>query len=219
MLPVISAPYRTALIRLAWFHVAVIATSNYLVQLPISLFGLHTTWGAFSFPFTFLATDLTVRLFGAALARRIILTVMLPSLLLSYLLGVLFMQGQFQGWSQLLAPNPFVARIACASFMAYLLGQILDVSIFNRLRQLRWWWAAPAASTLVGNLLDTLAFFGIAFWHSSDPFMARHWPEIASVDYGIKLVISLGLFVPAYGVLLRYLSRRLLGQSSLPLAS
>ena len=71
---------------------------------------------------------------------------------------------------------------------------------------------APTVSTLFGNLLDTIAFFGIAFWHSPDPFMAAHWMEIAAVDYGVKLLISLGLFVPAYGVLLRYLMRRLLGQ-------
>ena len=104
-----------------------------------------------------------------------------------------------------------MARIACGSFMAYLLGQILDVSVFNRLRQLPWWWVAPVASTVVGNLLDTLAFFSIAFWRSPDAFMAEHWVEIACVDYGVKLLISIGLFVPAYGVLLRYLTRKLLG--------
>jgi uncharacterized integral membrane protein (TIGR00697 family) len=62
----------------------VITSSNYLVQLPISIFGFHTTWGAFSFPFIFLATDLTVRIFGAPLARRIIFAVMVPALVISY---------------------------------------------------------------------------------------------------------------------------------------
>ena len=206
-----SVHYQTALLRLSLFHVAIIAASNYLVQLPIYLLGLHTTWGAFTFPFIFLATDLTVRIFGAELARRIIGVVMMPALLVSYLLGVLFFEGQYQGSAQLLQFNLFVARIACASFMAYLLGQILDVSVFNRLRQLPWWWVAPVASTVVGNLLDTLAFFSIAFWRSPDAFMAEHWVEIACVDYGVKLLISIGLFVPAYGVLLRYLTGKLLG--------
>lgn len=206
-----SVHYQTALLRLSLFHVAIIAASNYLVQLPINLLGLHTTWGAFTFPFIFLATDLTVRIFGAELARRIIGVVMMPALLVSYLLGVLFFEGQYQGSAQLLQFNLFVARIACASFMAYLLGQILDVSVFNRLRQLPWWWVAPVASTVVGNLLDTLAFFSIAFWRSPDAFMAEHWVEIACVDYGVKLLISIGLFVPAYGVLLRYLTGKLLG--------
>ncbi len=206
-----SVHYQVALVRLSLFHVAIIAASNYLVQLPINLLGLHTTWGAFTFPFIFLATDLTVRIFGAELARRIIGVVMMPALLVSYLLGVLFFEGQYQGSAQLLQFNLFVARIACASFMAYLLGQILDVSVFNRLRQLPWWWVAPVASTVVGNLLDTLAFFSIAFWRSPDAFMAEHWVEIACVDYGVKLLISIGLFVPAYGVLLRYLTGKLLG--------
>jgi len=206
-----SAHYQAALVRLSLFHVAIIAASNYLVQLPINLLGLHTTWGAFTFPFIFLATDLTVRIFGAELARRIIGVVMMPALLVSYLLGVLFFNGGFQGWGEVTTFNLFVARIACASFMAYLLGQILDVSVFNRLRQLPWWWVAPVASTVVGNLLDTLAFFSIAFWRSPDAFMAEHWVEIACVDYGVKLLISIGLFVPAYGVLLRYLTGKLLG--------
>ncbi|MGL4751665.1 MAG: 7-cyano-7-deazaguanine/7-aminomethyl-7-deazaguanine transporter, partial [Aeromonadaceae bacterium] len=187
--------------------------------LPMTLFGLHTTWGAFTFPFIFLATDLTVRIFGAHLARRIIFCVMLPALVISYLLGVLFFNGGFQGWGEVTTFNLFVARIACASFMAYLLGQILDVSVFNRLRQLQAWWVAPTASTLVGNLLDTMAFFSIAFWRSPDAFMAEHWIEIASVDYGVKLLISLGLFVPAYGVLLRYLMRKLLGSQQVVLST
>ena len=211
--------YRKALWRLSLFHVVIIAASNYLVQLPMTLFGLHTTWGAFTFPFIFLATDLTVRIFGAHLARRIIFCVMLPALVISYLLGVLFFNGGFQGWGEVTTFNLFVARIACASFMAYLLGQILDVSVFNRLRQLQAWWVAPSASTLVGNLLDTMAFFSIAFWRSPDAFMAEHWIEIASVDYGVKLLISLGLFVPAYGVLLRYLMRKLLGSQQVVLST
>ena len=75
------------------------------------------------------------------------------------------------------------------------------------------------ASTVVGNLLDTLAFFSIAFWRSPDAFMAEHWVEIACVDYGVKLLISIGLFVPAYGVLLRYLTRKLLGSQQASLQS
>ena len=213
-----SAHYQAALVRLSLFHVAIIAASNYLVQLPINLLGLHTTWGAFTFPFIFLATDLTVRIFGAELARRIIGVVMMPALLVSYLLGVLFFEGQYQGSAQLLQFNLFVARIACASFMAYLLGQILDVSVFNRLRQLPWWWVAPVVSTVVGNLLDTLAFFSIAFWRSPDAFMAAHWGEIAVVDYVIKLAVSLLFFVPAYGVALAAIVRSM-REGAAPLAT
>lgn len=204
-----SYQLRKALTYLALFHIAIIASSNYLVQIPFTVFGMHTTWGAFTFPFVFLATDLTVRIFGAQLARRIIFWVMLPSLLLSYALSVLFYEGAFQGAAQLFTFNLFVARIAVASFMAYLLGQIMDVHVFNRLRQSKRWWIAPACSTVIGNALDTIAFFGIAFFQSPDPFMAAHWQEIALVDYGFKLVISLGLFIPMYGVLLNYLIKKL----------
>lgn len=198
-----------ALRYLIAFHLLIIASSNYLVQIPFTLFGFHTTWGAFTFPFIFLATDLTVRIFGAALARKIIFFVMIPSLLASYLLSVLFYEGAFQGFQALGEFNLFVARIAIASLMAYVLGQILDVHVFNRLRQLRSWWVAPAASTVIGNGLDTLAFFGIAFYQSPDAFMASHWQEIAWADYGFKLLISLGLFVPMYGVLLAFLVKKI----------
>lgn len=203
------AQKRNALFFLVLFHLVIIASSNYLVQIPFTIFGLHTTWGAFTFPFIFLATDLTVRIFGAGMARKIIGLVMLPALAVSYLLSVLFFEGQFQGFGQISEFNLFVARIAIASFMAYLLGQILDVHVFNRLRQTKKWWVAPTCSTLFGNALDTLAFFSIAFYQSSDAFMAEHWTEIALVDYGFKLVISLGLFVPMYGVLLNFLVKRL----------
>ncbi len=203
------AQMRNALTVLVLFHLVIIASSNYLVQLPFTVFGFHTTWGAFTFPFIFLATDLTVRIFGAALARRIIFFVMLPALAVSYLLSVIFFEGQYQGLANLGEFNLFVARIAVASFMAYLLGQILDVHVFNRLRQMKQWWIAPTCSTLFGNALDTIAFFAIAFYQSPDPFMAEHWTEIALVDYGFKLVISLGLFVPMYGMLLNFLVKRL----------
>lgn len=209
MNPFSPAQLRKALTLLVLFHLVIIASSNYLVQLPFTIAGFHTTWGAFTFPFIFLATDLTVRIFGASLARKIIFLVMLPALAVSYILSVLFFEGQFQGVAQLGEFNLFVARIAVASFMAYSLGQILDVHVFNRLRQSKQWWVAPTCSTLFGNALDTLAFFAIAFYQSPDPFMAEHWTEIALVDYGFKLLISLGLFVPMYGVVLNILVKKL----------
>ena len=207
--------YNTALFRLSLFHVAIIAASNYLVQLPFTLFGFHTTWGALSFPFIYLATDLTVRIFGAAMARRIILLVMLPALVSSYVLSVLFFEATYQGLAALSEFNLFVARIALASFMAYVLGQIMDVSVFNRLRQVKSWWIAPTCSTIFGNLVDTLVFFSLAFYRSPDAFMAEHWVEIAWVDYGVKLLFSLVLFVPAYGLLLKFLSSKFTGDTGL----
>ncbi|WJV53805.1 7-cyano-7-deazaguanine/7-aminomethyl-7-deazaguanine transporter [Prodigiosinella aquatilis] len=199
----------TALCWLSLFHVLIITSSNYLVQLPIMIFGFHTTWGAFTFPFIFLATDLTVRIFGAPLARRIILAVMIPALMISYLISSLFYQGAWQGFGVLSEVNIVVARIASASFMAYVLGQILDVQVFNRLRQRHAWWVAPSASAVLGNLVDTMAFFFIAFYHSTNPFMSTHWGEIAMVDYAFKITICTIFFLPMYGVALNMLLRRL----------
>ncbi|HBT3009990.1 TPA: 7-cyano-7-deazaguanine/7-aminomethyl-7-deazaguanine transporter [Klebsiella pneumoniae] len=215
MNPFTTVQRKKALVWLSLFHLLVITSSNYLVQLPISIFGFHTTWGAFSFPFIFLATDLTVRIFGAPLARRIIFAVMVPALAISYGISALFYMGEWQGFAALGTFNLFVARIAVASFMAYALGQILDVHVFNRLRQSRRWWLAPTASTLFGNISDTVAFFFIAFWRSPDPFMAAHWGEIALVDYSFKVLISIFFFLPMYGVLLNMLLKRLADKSDL----
>ena len=208
-LPSVAVP--RALAVLIAFHIFIIIASNYLVQLPISLFGWHTTWGAFSFPFIFLATDLTVRLLGKQSARRVIARVMLPALLASYGVSVLFQEGAYRGVGALLELNDFVLRISLASFCAYVVGQLLDIQIFDRLRRLPHWWIAPSASMLFGTLVDTFVFFSVAFWNSSNAFMAANWVEIATVDYVIKLGISWALFVPLYGVLLSAILRLLPG--------
>lgn len=198
-----------ALLLLSFFHILIIASSNYLVQLPIDIFGFHTTWGAFTFPFIFLTTDLTVRIFGAPLARKIILVVMIPALAISYLLSTLFYDGSWQGYQSIFSFNLVVARISIASFMAYVLGQILDIYIFNRFRKLKTWWIAPSISAVFGNLSDTIAFFSIAFYKSTNTFMANNWVEIALVDYTFKLIICALFFLPMYGIMLNVLLKRL----------
>ena len=185
---------------LSFWHVAIIAASNYLVQFPFEIWGFKNTWGAFSFPFIFLTTDLTVRIFNAPFARKIILLAMIPALLVS--LAITYLNSADGGIREIL-------RICLASFLAYVVGQILDILVFNRLRRLRRWWIAPSASTIVGNALDTLIFFYISFHGSGDPFMAQHWPEIALNDYACKIIISGLFFLPAYGLLLNYLTRKL----------
>ena len=113
-----AAERRKALVWLVFWHTFVIAASNILVQIPFQIGELHTTWGAFSFPFIFLTTDLTVRIFGASLARKIIFCVMIPALLLSYLISVMFQDGHFVGFGGVWPLDIFVARIALASFIA-----------------------------------------------------------------------------------------------------
>lgn len=201
------------------FHIVVIIASNYLVQIPVDLFGFHSTWGAFSFPFIFLATDLTVRLIGKVEARRVITRAMIPALIASYIVSVLFHEGRFNGAGALAEFNLFVFRIAFASFAAYVLGQLMDVQVFDRVRRSSvQWWVAPAAASVFGQALDTLAFFSIAFWRSSDPFMAANWVEIAGVDYAIKLGVSLLFFVPMYGVALNAIIRAMRRREALAVA-
>lgn len=166
-----------ALPWLVLFHIVVIASSNFLVQIPMSLFGFHSTWGSFSYPFIFLATDLTVRIFGAKPARKIIFCTMFPALIISYLVSVLFDGGSWQGASAFDVFNRGVAQIAFASFSAYVIGQIMDIVVFNRFRTNYQWWIAPFLSGIIGNLIDTAAFFGIAFYKTDDPYMAEHLPR------------------------------------------
>ena len=207
-----SAPGWFSVPVLAALHVVIIVASNYLVQWPVQLFGVLTTWGAFTFPLVFVAADLTVRLLGQRAARRVVARVMLPALAVSYIVSVLFHDGRFAGWQALGEFNLFVARIALASFVAYVAGQLLDIAVFAQLRRRRPWWLAPAASTVLGSALDTALFFAVAFHRSSDAFMAEHWVSIALVDYAAKLVISLVAFVPLYRLLLERLARPLLPQ-------
>lgn len=210
-----SEQQRRSLLLLSLFHIFIITVSNYLVQLtfelkiPFTDWAIPATWGTFTFPFIFLATDLTVRVFGAELARKIIFVVMLPALLVSYVISVIFFEGAFQGVATLTEFNTFVFRIALASFAGYAIGQLLDIFVFNRLRQGKTWWLAPTSSTIFGSLLDTFVFFFVAFYQSSDEFMAANWFELGTVDYGVKLLVSLLLFVPLYGVLLNMLIKKL----------
>lgn len=194
---------------LAVFHILIVASSNYLVQFPITVFGFKATWGAFTFPFIFLATDLTVRLFGARLGRRIIFYAMFPALMVSYLITVGFRHGVWLGFDALLSFNLFVARIAIASFSAYVVGQILDVYVFNKLRQHKQWWHAPVASAIFGNFMDTLVFFTIAFYKTSDVYLSENLVEFATVDYIFKMIINALFFLPLYKVILNQVLKRL----------
>lgn len=208
---------RYALCWLAFFHIVIITASNYLVQIPFEIFGWHTTWGAFTFPFIFLTTDLTVRIFGAKLARRIIFVVMFPALAISYVVSVIFFDAIWQGWGQLAVFSLFVFRIALASFLAYALGQLLDIVVFNRLRQLSSWWLAPAAAAIAGNALDTLVFFFTAFYCSEDTFMATHWIELACLDYATKIFFCIFFLLPVYGLVLKVALKWLLKTKNLPI--
>lgn len=204
-----SLKFKKLALLLVIFHIIIVASSNYLVQFPITVFGFKATWGAFTFPFIFLATDLTVRFFGAKMGRRIIFYAMFPALIVSYLVTVGFRHGGWLGFVSLLSFDLFVARIAIASFSAYVVGQVLDVFVFNKLRRHKQWWHAPLASAIFGNFMDTLTFFTIAFYKTSDAYLAENLVEIATVDYFFKIVINALFFLPLYKVILDQVLKRL----------
>lgn len=195
----------------------VVAASNYLVQFPLdaTIGRLHLadilTWGAFSYPVAFLVTDLTNRRFGVRAARVVVCCGFVIAVAVSVWLS---------------AP-----RIAAASGAAFLAGQLLDVTVFNRLRRLQWW-LAPLSATVVGSALDTLIFFSVAFapafafigpndafatglapFFGLAPFDAPRFVSWASGDLSVKLIVGLGMLVP-YGMLLNALPLQLSGGSA-----
>lgn len=184
-------------------HIFFLALSNILVQYPFELLGFHTTWGAFTYPAIFLLTDLTARLSTAKYARKVILQSMLPALGISYFLASYMEIHDTEPLSALFGKLHIMPlRIAVACFVAYVLGQLLDILVFQRYRNNVSWWVAPALSTTIGNIVDTVLFFAIAFYHCDNAFLSNHWIEIASVDVFFKISISLLAFVPIYGVIL-----------------
>jgi len=190
---------------LAALHIFIIALSNVLVQYPFRILGFHTTYGAFTYPLIFIITDLTVRLLGGETARKTVFIAMIPGLCVSYVLANYFSSNA----AGLLAWNSVVFRVAVASFSAYVIGQLLDIHIFQRLRQKQQsWWLAPSVSTFFGNLIDTYVFFFLAFFHSKNAFLAQHWLEIAHVDVCFKWLISFGALVPVYGLVLKWCLQR-----------
>jgi len=192
---------------------AVVVASNILVQF---LFGQWLTWGAFTYPIAFLVTDVMNRVYGVAAARKVVVAGFVVGVICS-LIGTQIM-GEF---------GPLVTlRIALGSGLAFLTAQLLDVAVFNRLREGAWW-RAPLASTLVGSSVDTAIFFTIAFsgaltfiepgndvsWAGEIlPLLgmgpeAPLWVSLAVADWLVKLSLALVALVP-----FRVLTARLTAQ-------
>lgn len=180
---------------------AVVAASNYLVQFPVEMMlgsidlKEILTWGALTYPIAFLITDLTNRRFGPAKARLVVLAGFVLAVVLSIWLAT--------------------PRIAIASGTAFLVAQLLDVSIFDKLRASSWW-KAPLVSSILGSALDTILFFGIAFapafgmldFGGEDgslgflvPFLGfggevALWVSLAAGDFIVKILVGLAMLVP-----------------------
>ncbi|MCS0460904.1 MULTISPECIES: queuosine precursor transporter [Rhizobium] len=186
----------------------VVVASNFLVQFPLNamLAGINLadilTWGAFTYPVAFLITDLTNRQFGPQAARKVVFAGFAVGVALSFYTSV--------------------PRIAIASGSAYLAGQLLDISVFNRLRR-QAWWRAPLVGSLIGSMLDTVIFFSFAFAAffvfigPNDPFAlepapilgvftaeAPRWISWAIGDFAVKMIVGLVMLLP-YGALMNVL--------------
>lgn len=176
-------------LKLMLVHVFIIALSNYIVQFPLEIFGIKAAWAMFTFPLVLVATDLTVRLTNKHQARAVVALAFIPAIIVS---------GAISEW-----------RIGFASAFAYLIGQLFDVTVFQRIREkFTVWWAAPFAASIISNIVDTYVFFGTAFHNGSNEYMAANWLAVANADVVFKIIVSLLIILPTYGILLNYLQKR-----------
>lgn len=180
-------------------HVIIIAISNYLVQFKISIAGNPLAVAAFTFPLVVVLTDLTVRMLGKETGRAVITLAFIPAIIASIL--VVGLGG---------APWSTAFRIGLGSGVAYFVSNLLDVYVFQYFREkYKTWWIAPSLSAVVSTFIDTYAFFFTAFYKGANEFMAANWHIVATNNSISKIIVSLLVILPAYGVLLSYLQRRI----------
>ncbi|MDB9752455.1 queuosine precursor transporter [Pelagibacteraceae bacterium] len=157
----------------------VVVVSNYLVQFPIQYFSLEEilTYGAFSYPITFLITDLANRAYGKFVARKIVY--------IGFFVGVFLTVFVSKNFSDLIS-----IRIAIGSGVAFFIAQNLDIKIFDILRK-KSWYIAPLTSSIFGSIVDTFLFFSIAFYSTGVP-----WITLALGDLTVKMFIALSMLIP-----------------------
>src|SRR6056300_1890874 len=203
---------KTLVRNLVILHTLVIAVSSYLVTIRFDLFpgadlplfgSFPLAAAAFTFPIVVVATDLTVRMVGKEAGRAVVAMAILPAIIASVL--VLLALGDEHAY-----------RVGIASGTAYAVGTMLDVYVFQHIRErfTEAWWAAPAISTIAANIIDTYSFFYVAFAGSTDAegnltWIGENWHVVAQNNTLTKIVVGLIVFLPAYGVLLGYLKKKL----------
>jgi len=197
--------------NLVILHTLVIAVSNYLVTIQFNVFpGADLPFfgefplaaAAFTFPIVVVATDLTVRLVGKEAGRAVVAMAIIPAIVASVL--VLMALGDEHAY-----------RVGIASGTAYAVGTMLDVYVFQHIREkyTEAWWAAPAFSTIAANVIDTYSFFFVAFAGSTDAegnmtWIGENWHIVAQNNTLTKIVVGLIVFLPAYGLLLSFLGEK-----------
>ena len=164
---------------LALLMAIIVTLSNYLVQFPVNFFGLQNflTYGAFSYPVAFLITDLSNRRFGKNIATKIVY--------LGFFYGVFLTFYFSTNYSDLIS-----IRIAIASGTAFLVAQLIDVNIFDKLRK-KVWYVAPLMSSLFGSIIDTFLFFSISFYGTG-----VNWFTLSLGDLAVKIFVALLMLIP-----------------------
>jgi len=164
---------------LGFLMASVVLLSNYLVQFPVNYFGLKDllTYGAFSYPIAFLITDLSNRRFGKKVAKKIVY--------IGFALGVFLTLYFSTNYTDLIS-----VRIAIGSGTAFLVAQLIDVNIFDILREKKWF-VAPLTSSLIGSCIDTFLFFSISFYGTG-----INWITLSLGDLFVKIFIALVMLIP-----------------------
>ena len=167
------------LLLLSFLMGVVVLSSNYLVQFPIKYYGLEEilTYGAFTYPIAFLITDLANRSYGKLAARKIVYT--------GFIIGIAFTLFFSTNFSDLIS-----VRIAIGSGTAFIVAQLLDVQIFDKLRK-KEWFVAPLTSSFIGSLVDTFLFFSIAFYGTGIA-----WVTLSGGDLAVKIFVTLLMLIP-----------------------
>ena len=157
----------------------VVLASNYLVQFPIKYYGLEEilTYGAFSYPIAFLITDLANRSYGKLIARQIVY--------IGFIIGISFTLLFSTNFADLIS-----VRIAVGSGTAFLVAQLIDVQIFDKLRKKKWF-VAPLTSSFIGSAVDTFLFFSISFYATGIP-----WVTLSLGDLAVKIFVALVMLIP-----------------------
>jgi len=185
--------------KLMLAHIIIIAISNYVVQFKFTVFGAPLAAAAFTFPLVVVLTDLTVRILGKETGRAVIALAFIPAILVS--MAVVKLGG---------APDSVAFRIGLGSGMAYFISNLLDVYVFQYFRErYQSWWIAPTLSSIASTFIDTYTFFGVAFAGGADEFMSKNWHIVATNNSISKIVVSLLVILPAYGILLNHIQKKL----------
>lgn len=158
----------------------IVLASNYLVQFPFNFFNLQNilTWGAFTYPVAFLVTDLANRIHGINFTRKVIHIGFIWGVLISLFFSI----SDF---------NLISLRIVIGSGTAFLIAQLLDANIFNKLRDNKYWFVPPFLSSIISSAIDTILFFSIAFYGTDVP-----WVTLALGDFIVKIIIAMLMLVP-----------------------